>query len=394
MKHDQYQRQAYALRRLSVACNRAIACERAESADGDNAQRWVSAWANLAGIEMDNLPLDALPSPKDMDELLAKIESSREVTGLSPDGRWLARQDLQWLSEIMPAQTYPAELTTEQCTELAQRDSIGIREWIELTGIGIGLHDCYLITEKGVEFNKWTPQEIAGAPPDWQFEMFGDNETAHLTFPCSPASLAGFVESAIGPHRVSLPNAFTDSLTSGATLPPANEDNRDSSLCVFRAMPSLNPAELKIEIAAGYSGDIVLNISARGTSRRASLDELKLFNKTKAEPNTQYGVLLGLASKRSVPKSEMKIISNLRGILKDRLGITANPFMRTDKGYEAIFCVEDKRDTADRRAKERAERTMLSIDELSDQGRQFAAHQNAFDSEDDEAGKWLAENDR
>jgi hypothetical protein len=90
----------------------------------------------------------------------------------------------------------------------------------------------------------------------------------------------------------------------------------------------------------------------------------------------------------------MKIISNLRGILKDRLGITANPFMRTDKGYEAIFCVEDKRDTADRRAKERAERTMLSIDELSDQGRQFAAHQNAFDSEDDEAGKWLAENDR
>ena len=223
MKRNQYQRHAYALRRLAVACDRAISCMRIADRNigNDIPQRWVSAWATIAKIEPAALPPDDQIAPKDFDELLSRIEASGTVTGLSPDGRWLARQDLQWLSEIMPAQTFPAELTTEESADLAQRDSIAIREWLELTGIGIGLHDGYLITEKGVEFVKWTPQEIAGAPPDWQREMFGDNTMPSLTFPCAPATLASFVSSAIGPNQFALPLEFMGSLKIAPPQPDA-----------------------------------------------------------------------------------------------------------------------------------------------------------------------------
>lgn len=163
------------------------------------------------------------PTPQNIDELLANIEASGEINGLSPEGRWLARQEINRSSNIIPAHTFPAELTPAQCAELAQAVSIGIREWIKLTGVGIGLFGAYLVTETGVSFVKWTPAEIAGAPPDWQDEMFGDNAAPGLTLPCTPAELVGFVNSSIGLSRFSLPLEFMDCLNFEATLPAALE---------------------------------------------------------------------------------------------------------------------------------------------------------------------------
>lgn len=236
--------------------------------------------------------------------------------------------------------------------------------------------------------------------------VFLDDLRAYMNWLLPPGALGGQCREEIEiVTELKLPEAVISTIYQGFDdarkaepeqrhSPTVNEDNRNPSLCVFRTMPSLNPAELKVEIAAGDSGGIVLNISARGTSRRVSLGEIELFDKRKAEPNEQFGVLLGLSTKRPVPKSKEKAVSNIRGIFKRNLGISADPFMRTENGYEALFTIEDKRNAADRRAKEHAERSMISIDELSDQGQQFAANRHEFDSDDDAAGKWLAENDR
>lgn len=46
MKRDKYQRQAYATRRLSMACDRAIL----HIGDPEKTRRWALAWAIAAGL--------------------------------------------------------------------------------------------------------------------------------------------------------------------------------------------------------------------------------------------------------------------------------------------------------------------------------------------------------
>lgn len=47
MKRDRYQRKAYAMRRLSMACDRAIL----HIGDPEKTRRWAFAWARAAGLQ-------------------------------------------------------------------------------------------------------------------------------------------------------------------------------------------------------------------------------------------------------------------------------------------------------------------------------------------------------
>lgn len=142
-----------------------------------------------------------------------------------PEGRWLGRQfiDSYVSNGAARARTFPAEVSGERCLELANQSQLYAYHWIELTGVGIGHHGPYSVSEKGVFFEKWSNEQIQGADLDWQEEMLLDNQTAsNLVFPCSPADLTGFVKNAIGLHQFSLPDSFVGSLSYGgmSTEPP------------------------------------------------------------------------------------------------------------------------------------------------------------------------------
>jgi hypothetical protein len=169
---------------------------------------------------------------------------------------------------------------------------------------------------------------------------------------------------------------------------------------VFRDLPDLNARELSIEFVAGDSGTALLEISARKKTKRVALAELDLFDRRNGEMNEQAVILLGMAQKRRIQMADEKTarrISRLRTAIKLHLGIIDDPIanFRKGVGYEPRFRVTDKRDAADQRAKREAERKMVSLDELSENGVQVsdaAQSDYPFEDEDDEAAKLIRGN--
>jgi hypothetical protein len=65
-------------------------------------------------------------------------------------------------------------------------------------------------------------------------------------------------------------------------------DNAPSAVCsIFRNMLNLNPREVSIDFAAGGSGRVILNISARGEARRVVPAELELIDRRGGHMNSQ-----------------------------------------------------------------------------------------------------------
>lgn len=75
---------------------------------------------------------------------------------------------------------------------LAIAAEIKIADWVKITGIGLGDHGQYRITENGVSFKGWTAEQIADAPVWQQPDMLSENEHC-LAFPCTPQQLLDFV---------------------------------------------------------------------------------------------------------------------------------------------------------------------------------------------------------
>lgn len=175
----------------------------------------------------------------------------------------------------------------------------------------------------------------------------------------------------------------------------AGDSGASPDCAVFREMPNLHPREVTIEIAAGEDGYIVLEISARSARKRVSLGEIGLFDRRGAKPNTQYGLLLGMAKGdrvRHKKPSHGQQISRLRKILKKHLGLSRDPFAPYQRavGYEPLFTLLDKRDTGDQRAKRDASANTVSFNEAQ----HGADYPYTNDDMQDEPGtKWLQEND-
>ncbi len=181
---------------------------------------------------------------------------------------------------------------------------------------------------------------------------------------------------------------------------------------VFRAMQHLTADEANFVFVA----EDMLEITARGETRRVPLGALDLLDRRAGGINSQGKILLAMAQKVPVIRSDKKAkaISRLREVLKKSLGINDDPFnpYRKGAGWEPRFKVSDKRDAADVRAKREAERRTVSYESLGESGAHFAKSRGtheSFDSEDDEAGEagepdepdepdqvdeWLKKNDR
>ena len=120
----------------------------------------------------------------------------------------------------------------KRAAELARQKSLGIDDWLEITGIPIGRYNEYLVKEDGVRFhpnkdgaypNKdsafpgWSTDQIDEAQAskpgesraDAQREMRANNISA-LPFPCTPKQLVAFVltQDVSGDLHGALPGLF------------------------------------------------------------------------------------------------------------------------------------------------------------------------------------------
>lgn len=109
---------------------------------------------------------------------------------------------------VLPAAVTQEEPTDERCRELASREKLSFCDWVELTGVGIGEHESYEIGSDGVHYRRVPEAEIAEYPVTWQGQMVTDNETPPLLFPCLPAELLTFVDTAPGIHCFDAPAVF------------------------------------------------------------------------------------------------------------------------------------------------------------------------------------------
>ena len=180
----------------------------------------------------------------------------------------------------------------------------------------------------------------------------------------------------------------------------------------FRNMENLGWDEISITLLSGGH----IQISARDMTRKVSLGELSLKNKTTNQPNKSFELLAALSgnSRRAVRvNSKLKDIAyELRKSLKTYFGITSNPLSAQGKNYVARFGLIDKRDAADMRAKEKASRRTVTFDEHKLSHRRADSLQGEADSSlgfgpdddghsydeeddmvDDKASRWIAEHD-
>ncbi|MCC6972319.1 MAG: hypothetical protein IT434_19055 [Phycisphaerales bacterium] len=188
---------------------------------------------------------------------------------------------------------------------------------------------------------------------------------------------------------------------SGSDLQPVPGND---ACAVFRNLANLHPSEIAITIVGdthetGLTGNNLLEISARGVTKRISLAEFGLLDRRTGALNQQAAVLVGLAQgarSSRTKESHAATMKRLRAQFRDRLGLEADPFSthQRDTGWRPLFSIVDLRGCADERAKDKAERRTVSLDQMQEQGRQFAASDNDVTDEDATADQWMKENKR
>ena len=161
--------------------------------------------------------------------MVAELRHRREVIDhLGLENRWSRRQFEDAFDAVrepvVEAQRSDSELSAEQCCELAGLRELFLDHWIELVGWGIGQHESYDIGDGGVTFRNWQDEYISAAPIEWRSEIKRDNRIApRLGFPCTPAELVEFVDTAIGNHCFMVPDAFRLAVASNAQAERCNE---------------------------------------------------------------------------------------------------------------------------------------------------------------------------
>jgi hypothetical protein len=175
---------------------------------------------------------------------------------------------------------------------------------------------------------------------------------------------------------------------------------------VFRDMEKLTADELSITFVgdtseSGLGANNILEVSARGATRRVAVAEFDLMNRRGGSLNSQGAVLLGMAQKKwltyTVPNATK--IARLRKVLREHIGVNGDPFEKYKKGVGWVprFKIVDKRGAADERAKREGERLTDSIEQMNERGRQLADAGPAaypFEPENDSAGEWLKDKDQ
>lgn len=170
------------------------------------------------------------------------------------------------------------------------------------------------------------------------------------------------------------------------------DPSRVDSGSIFRDMQNLDASELKLAFVgekseSGLGANNMLEVSARGITRRIPLAALDLVDKGKGTPNGECGVLLGLAKGSKIPKSgaNSSKMSRLRKVFKNHFGTSKDPFEPrvATTGWVPLFEITDKRGVADARAQKEAERRTVSLDQMAESGRELS------DPSGDDADDWM-----
>jgi hypothetical protein len=170
----------------------------------------------------------------------------------------------------------------------------------------------------------------------------------------------------------------------------------------YQEMEKLGWHEVSMSLLAGDH----IEISAREKTKRVSYAHMGLVDKRidKGILNRQGATLLGIAFKEKSKDSQYKKhLSRLRGQLKVLFGIEKNPFHPSSfpNLHFPIFELNDYRDKADQRAKERASRRTESYDDaniqhqlqgrltsdLKEHEEEYPVDPDSYDGDD--ADKWL-----
>ena len=183
------------------------------------------------------------------------------------------------------------------------------------------------------------------------------------------------------------------------------KSNTSDPLGVFRQMENLSWQEVSISLVAGD----LIEVSVRGQVKRVSYFDLGLVDKRigKGVLTLQGIILLNMATlTRSSDKGYKKNLSRLRKTLQTRFGIDQNPFYPgnyPDRHFP-VFELNDSRDKADERARDRAMRRSGTYDDnrlehqpmgnlgsdLSERTEEYPVDEG-FDGDDD-AAKFLKGN--
>ena len=179
-----------------------------------------------------------------------------------------------------------------------------------------------------------------------------------------------------------------------------------SPCAVFLAMKNLVASELSLAFVgdkseSGLGANNMLEIFARGTTKRAALAALDLVDLRRGTLNSQGVILLGMAQNHKLPRNDKnaKKMTRLREVFRRNFGVVGDPFeqYRKSAGWVPHFKISDNRGLADERARQDAERLTVSFDQLTEIGVQFTdpdESHSAFEHEDDAADEWLKNNDR
>ena len=190
-----------------------------------------------------------------------------------------------------------------------------------------------------------------------------------------------------------------------ATRSSANQPDAGDHCSVFLAMESLTASELSISFVgdraeSGLGANNMLEIAARGETRRVPLAALDLVDRRQGSLNSQGVILLGMAGSMKLTHSERNAatMSRLRRVFIKRLGVQGDSFERYRKhdGWVPQFKIADKRGAADERAKREAERRTASYEQLNERGDRFSddgRYGQPLDDEGDAASTWLRDND-
>ncbi|CAE6727749.1 hypothetical protein [Candidatus Nitrotoga fabula] len=205
-----------------------------------------------------------------------------------------------------------------------------------------------------------------------------------------------------------MPSYFRDYEKNGGTfiapqdLTGTNDPKLAGNRCaVFRTMEKLTADEVSMTFVGDKNqsgmGNNMLEISARGVTRRVALAELELVDRRKGHLNRQGVILLGMAQNKKLSSNQANIkkISRLRAVFFAHLGISNDPFMayREGTGWEPLFNIKDLRGAADDRARKEGERKSISLDELTGSGHQLSDTNESNNPDNDSADAWLKKND-
>lgn len=200
--------------------------------------------------------------------------------------------------------------------------------------------------------------------PDWLDWAIG---TGHFI----PKQTLGEIASDVNMVRLTTPPEIPINESKGERCTGGN------SILEFKEMTNLTAGELELAFVgdkgeSGLGANNMLEVSARGKTRRIALAALDLVDKRNGSPNGECGVLLGLTEGLKIIKTgaNTQKLKRLRHVFLHHFGIFKDPFepYMATTGWVPLFKIEDRRGLADVRAKKEAEERMVSLDQLHEQG--------------------------